>query len=213
MAIARDSSSVNTSGSNFSFTNTAGNFLLVCVRGDLASDNVSAVTYNGVSMTQVAKVIDATDRSIYMYRLASPATGSNTVAITASGGGWVVAHCISYSGVDTASPMAATAQTKDEASVSSQSISVTTTVDNAWLVGFFATNTDKTYTPDSGTTTVQSGGSVSTASCDSNGAKTPTGSYALGYGYGSAAAFAEGIVSAIAPGAEVTGGGFIYMSV
>lgn len=202
MAIVFDSKAVNETGADFAFTNTSGNFMALYVVGALGSDNVTGANYNGVAMTLVTKVIDATDRSIYMFRLVSPATGSNTVAITLGSGAWVHAYPITYSGVDTTTPITASA-TKDEAGVISQSQSVVTTIDNSWVIGFFHTNATKTFTPDSGTTNRQADSSTTGAASDSNGPITPAGSSSLGYTYNTSAAFAECIVAALAPGAAV----------
>lgn len=48
------------------------------------AQTISAMTYNGVSMTQVASRTSGTGSTIYLYRLVNPASGSNNVSITFS---------------------------------------------------------------------------------------------------------------------------------
>jgi len=108
-----------TSPRTFSFTNTAGNLLILCVGVSTASAGTvtwGAMTYNGVAMTQVVEkntnfAVNTTGGRAAIYRLINPATGSNTVSMSATIGGtsggdnhWN-AICISYSAADTTTPI------------------------------------------------------------------------------------------------------------
>jgi hypothetical protein len=89
MAIAFDSASAQATGSNatshtFAFTNTAGTFLLVGVVYSSAS-NPTSLTYNGVAMIAVDSIATSSNIRVYVYRLDSPATGSNNLEVNHSG--------------------------------------------------------------------------------------------------------------------------------
>jgi hypothetical protein len=90
------------------FNNVAGDFLLVgvvltCQTG-LGPVAVSAgPTYNSVAMTLVPGSVQAwstTDDKVQWYYLANPATGSNTVSVTGTGGNAfaILAGAISFKG-------------------------------------------------------------------------------------------------------------------
>src|SRR5581483_9241133 len=60
--------------------NAASNYLLVCVVGDATTDKVTGVTYNSVAMTLLKKLNAGTSTGwIYVFGLASPASGSHSV--------------------------------------------------------------------------------------------------------------------------------------
>lgn len=101
----------------FSFTNTAGTILYVCVGlgiGSAGTMTFGAVTYAGVAMTNVAQTSTgggATGGQIAWFRLLSPATGSNTVSIAFTFSGTpdeIMAGCISFTGNDLTMPEAQT---------------------------------------------------------------------------------------------------------
>lgn len=69
---------------SFSFTNTNGDFLVVCVSG-FRGRTISALTYNGVSLTQRATYMPWSTQHVNIWTLASPAKWANTIAITLSG--------------------------------------------------------------------------------------------------------------------------------
>lgn len=94
----------------WSFNNVAGTYL-VChfeATGTSGSSAISvAPTYNGVTMTQIGTVSWDTNRALHrIYGLVAPATGSNAVAITATGGGTfaTLGGCDSFLGVDQTTP-------------------------------------------------------------------------------------------------------------
>ena len=153
MAIAFDAA---TDGGNsatgtltFAHTCTGTNrFIVVGFVGNTV-DDVTGVTYNGVAMSLIAKVLSDSTRYVYLYGLVAPATGSNNVVITTSSADTIIGGALSYTGVKQeaaeASGTAAGASTHPQASV-------TTVTANAWVVGILAGSTNDDTTADSGTT-------------------------------------------------------------
>lgn len=109
-------------------------YLLVGFVGDVSSgaDDVSSVTYNGVSMTLIAKQLQGAtngNRWTYVYGLANPATGANNVVVTFSSSHWILAGSIEYTGVkgiDT--------YNSQTSFVNSLTSTITTGVNNCWTV-------------------------------------------------------------------------------
>jgi hypothetical protein len=107
MALALDSKSALASSSassyTVSFTNTGGNILFVGIQA--VNGTVSAVSYAGVSMLQLAHVTFVRDMQVYAlgggWGTGSPATGANNVVVTALGGTTYFVNAISYSGAST----------------------------------------------------------------------------------------------------------------
>lgn len=121
------------SGNTASFSaNNNGNFLFVATQDTSA---ITAVTYNGVSLTQIGtnQVHTAFGRTMNIWGLVNPAQGSNTLAITGATGSEAVGW-ISISGVDNTTPTSGFA--KNDATTSTPSIAVTTTVNNAYVLAF-----------------------------------------------------------------------------
>ena len=65
----------------------AGRVLIVCVIWQNRGQDVTGVTYNSVAMTSVAAKVDETILSGHVFRLANPASGSNTIAVTMASNG------------------------------------------------------------------------------------------------------------------------------
>ena len=93
MSIAFDAGSSNyeTSGSyvasnSVSHTCTGSNLLLVVRVMVIDTDSVASVTYNGVAATLISKKNYASTRWTYIYALANPATGANTLTANFSPG-------------------------------------------------------------------------------------------------------------------------------
>lgn len=144
MAIAQDSISAiisaNTGSFNFSHTCSGNNRILIVVltaRGG-ASDTISGVTYNGVSMTRVkAKDHTASTEWIYIYALLNPATGTNSISVTKTATNVSYYGAVSYTGVNTGQTL--TAITGES---TSNSISLTSTVDNSAMFVWVQNSTD-----------------------------------------------------------------------
>ena len=111
-AIARDSSlGAQITGSatslTYSFTNTAGNLLILSCQGALTNvaSNITGATYNAVSMTKLGGYDGSGgsgyNRYNYIFYLISPATGANNVVVSSSPAGFIDCYTQSYSGVKT----------------------------------------------------------------------------------------------------------------
>lgn len=207
MAIAFDASTTMSNTSSFSHTCTGTDRLLVVqIRTQISGggDCVTGVTYNSVAMTRINTIRSETNNERgYLYQLVAPATGANTVTITTSGGPSVVAGATSYTGVAQSSPID-TSGSLSQGSGTSISVSVTTTVDNDWLVGCGdgVTGAGSNFTPGSNTT--ERSEFDRNFVFDSNGPQTPTGSYSQNYSWtGSERTYM--LVAAIKPAASASG--------
>lgn len=107
-----------------------------------ATDSVTGVTYNGVAMTRVALVQNATNTqtNLYVYFLPNPATGANNVVVSFSGSRSGQVRAASYTGAANSQPEAS--NTANNANSSALSCAVTTLTDNAWVIGFFVASLD-----------------------------------------------------------------------
>lgn len=117
---------------------------IVYVVGETASDQITAVTWNGVSMTKIAAVQTPADRWISAWWVANPAS-STTISFT--GGTFWRSFSTYYTGcAQTGQPDSFNTGT----SVASTAITVATTVvaSNSWYVMFQKENTGGgSYTP------------------------------------------------------------------
>ncbi len=161
-------SSLNDGTSSYSFTNTAGNFLCIIV----ATNNSDAVTatYNGVSLTAqgTPQKMDTQNNWIQCLTLMSPATGSNTLAIT--GGAQIGSSVTTHSGVKTTGQPEVIAQ-KAQASATSVTQSITTTTDNSWVIAMAGSN----EAPSSWTNITARASNTFPYMGDSNAVVTPAG--------------------------------------
>jgi hypothetical protein len=173
MAIAYDNSTDgNGSGgvSSWTFSHTCSGenrILFVGVISDVTNDRITGVTYGGVAMTLVTKLLRSGDRYMYLYSLINPASGANNVVISANASTVIVGGAISYTGArQTSQPVAYNQATS--ASGTSLSLGVTITDSGSWMVGLFATPSAVTA---GANTTNRFGFQGGTASvmCDSNG--------------------------------------------
>lgn len=162
-----------------------------------ASTNPTSVSWGGVAMTMAVGSIAITSRgwSSLWYKTA-PASGAVTVNVTFAANTIPVMVWSLYSGVKQSAPDTSNSGTNTTTPVT---VSTTTISDNAWLVGG-TTNNNGAVT--GGTATTVRYGSVRGIG-DSNGAKSPTGSYSLSFVRAGATGMSAGIVS-IAPSVDAT---------
>lgn len=148
----------------------------------VAGAQVTGVTYNGVSMTNITGsplTIDSFG-ALYFFALANPATGSNNFSIafnnagdTGFNGGFVIGE---YSGMDsTIQPDSTT--TASVASGTSITATTTTIADNTWLVCMFELFAASTAGANTTKRTQVNVNGVTLS--DSNAAQTPAGSKSL----------------------------------
>lgn len=179
----------STASLTFSYTvgSGANRLLSVCVTGDTTVDDVTGATYNGVSMSLIAKIqATAGTRWSYSFYLLAPASGAHNVVISAGSSHFLLAGAADYSGVNASGQPDATATNSINIPASSMSTSVTTVANNDWAIlcenGF-----------SSGPPTAGAGSTVRAVDAafgtwgifDSNGPITPAGSYSMTTGYGS----------------------------
>lgn len=174
MSIAFDAVTSSTA-SSFSHTCTGSNRVLF-VGVFSGSDNVTAVSYNGVAMSLLAKVASPTAEEVYIYYLTAPTSGSNTVAIT--GGTGITNRAVSYTGA---------AQTGIPDASGTTSVTATTATrvvipvaNNTWMIAFMR-NDVATTSASSGSAQTRRGASSSIAFFDSNASLSPSG---IGYSAG-----------------------------
>lgn len=144
MALSIDSNMPSSAGAGstnalsltFAFTNTSGT-LLVCAIGwgdrQFGSNTfaLSSVTYNSVALTSAIVIqYDNTSDGAALYYLLNPATGSNNLVITFTGGSGtnnraIEAGCTSFVGNDTVSPIGVTNSAKFDTGAGDTTPSVT----------------------------------------------------------------------------------------
>lgn len=206
MAIAYDTSSTNGAEStgtsiSWSHTCTGSNRALVVIVEYAAyhSTATPSVTYNGVSMTEIAYSDwpGSTVASCTLFYLSNPASGTNTVTITFGSSIPGSGIALSYTGVkQTGQPEANSTQTVYPPSIGSLTQTVTTSTGNSWLVGGATSGSTGAKTAGSGTTIRNEITAAYLGGWDSGGALSPAGSYSLSITNSTAW---RGIVIAIAP--------------
>lgn len=179
MAIAFDAASGSSvTGTSLTYSHTctgSDRALVVHYVSDGSGDAVTGITYAGAAMTFIGRVQSPSSRWTGMYYLAAPATGANNIVVTNSVSVYTEANAASYTGVKQTGNPEVTA-TNTGSSVTSLSGTLTTLTDNAWLVmgGHAAAGSQA-----AGTGTTRRNLVLVGAIFDSNGAKSPTGSYSL----------------------------------
>lgn len=188
--IAYDTS-VQNAGTSWSHTN-AGNLLLVW--GVTDSGDPTGASYGGQAMTRIATTFGG-----YLYKLANPPTGANTVALQGAIG---TNSNISISYIDSDSVDASDQQITH--STGTVTASPTVVASNCWLVGFSlivgaqgnaitSTSTMRQEIALGGT-----GGQTRIGAADSN-ATVGTGSQSLKFDNAGASTDFIGVVLSIAP--------------
>jgi hypothetical protein len=143
-ALGNNGGSTNTFSASYT-VNAASNYLVVPSFGPQASATATAV-YGGESMTllgYVAGNVPNVSGSTYLWGLANPPTGANTLLITTDVTGYIVPLAIDYSGVGSAgNVLTYTNQTTSETSISAPgTVSVADSVligyicDGLWIMG------------------------------------------------------------------------------
>lgn len=172
MAITYVSSGITTSTSSSVDIGSLTNGCLIVGVSVNSKTGTASVTYNGVSMTAVDGIANtgSADFKLFSFILVNPASGSNTLAITASHGitvGWA-----SYSGVSSAGEPDDN-DTNTVASADNISNSVTTVRDNCWVIGCAFFTGGGSFS--SGTNYTNRSGSSGMFIGDTNAVVTPAG--------------------------------------
>lgn len=183
MAIAFDASaSGNNAGASsltIAHTCTGSDRLLLvgvfCQETPTSYDVVTGVTYNGVAMTQLAKIdCGIAVQGVYLYGLLAPATGANNIVVSASTTTDVLElKSLSYTGVKQ-SGLPDASDTSNGALVTSISNDITTILDNCWAVMW--SWSERLLNATAGVTARLGANSQSWIG-DSNGVISPAGSF------------------------------------
>lgn len=170
MAIAFDTVTSSTASSFSHTVSGSERILFVAIRS--SANTVSAVSYAGNAMTQLATVAVPGDGQIYIYYRIAPTLGANTVAIT--GGAGLTVRAVSYTGAKQSGVPDASATNSSSATISI-SQSITTVANNTWSIAFMRNDADQSD-DNSGGIATRRGTASSIAYFDSNSPKTPAGS-------------------------------------
>lgn len=120
----------------FTVGSNTNRILYVGVGQNANSEQVSAITYNGVAMTRLGGAAQST-LSAFMWCLVAPATGSNNIVLTAAGGTNYRVFASSYSGVNqSCTPDALVTDTTSTAGsgIATYTTNITTVADQDWLI-------------------------------------------------------------------------------
>lgn len=164
-------------------------------------DKCTGVTYNSNAMTQSVKLIIAGGRTFYCYTKTAPGTGSANVVVSFSESLYADAQSLSYTGVDQTNMVDGT--DTDGAGGATATLSITTTADNCWLASGGVNTIYGSVNASTGTTSRDTQGGLNVG--DSNGAKTPAGTYTMAWTQAGAPSYTVGI--SIKP---ATGGGATF---
>lgn len=180
-------------------TSGTNRYLFVGITGG-TTNNVTAVTYSGVSMTQVGTTQQRpSSRYVYLYGLVAPASGANNVVITINGGDIGQSFAFGYTGAKQATPISGVVNSSGTQANIAQS--VTTTDDNS--IAFIYAGTGAPQTVGAGTTK-RTNADYDNAYDSGNTTITPAGAYTLNITFTN-----EGfglIAGAIAPEVAATSG-------
>lgn len=196
MAIAFDaasSTSGNSSSFSWSHTCSGSDRLLVVqigIQNGAEVSPITAVTYNGVALTLQRRDYVTYQVVAETWTLVAPATGANNVQVTLSGADKMAMGAISLTGVDQSTPVGAkNGYITSSGTGGPQSISLTTSYDNSWIVEFCCVNDPQQPSVNSGQTSrwaVNTTGSPAAGNSGARGATqvaTTPGGYTCGYNW------------------------------
>ncbi len=199
---AADVLSLASSTATFSHTCSGSNRILFVslMHGSGTSDRVSGVTYNSVAMTRINRATSSNE-PCYLYYLIAPDTGANNVVVTLNTATTCRACSSSYTGA-LQSGVPDSSGTNTQESGNSIQKAITTVLDNCWLV-YGVSLADGTAATATGSGAVRA---QETENCigDSNGAKTPAGSYSGGASW-TTSSDACMVIASFAPALAATG--------
>lgn len=188
MAIVFDaaaSGSGHSTSINISHTCTGSDRILFVGTANGNGATISGVTYNSVAMTLVAASGHnaGTSQIATLWYLVAPATGSNTITITATGTTDIFGAAASYTGASqTGQPDSSNTNFDVGAGVSTLSQSTTVVASNCWAVMVGFNDNGGSLTAGTGSTRRADGGSGN-AIFDSN-TTVSTGAYSMAYSGG-----------------------------
>lgn len=144
-----------------------------------ATDNTTALTYNGTALTKlVGRELTTTDQFISLWYLVNPTSGSNNITWTASVNSYSYAAWSVYTGAPVATTVIGTNTDSADDASAPMTLTLTTQGDNAWLVSGVRSTDYGDHAASTGTTErAQFAGSIG----DSNGAQSPAGAYSMSW--------------------------------
>lgn len=178
---------------------------MAVIGNNSAVDNITHVKYNGIPATQIGRRLNPDSggtRWVYLYCLAAPSTGANTVEIKfAANQDFIGSFAASYTGAQQTCSGLASSTNATDGTFTATSITgtVTTVADNSWTVAAMANDTGNN-TAQAGTTFRGTNTAFAQSLGDSNGAITPAGATSLGATF--SASDAAIVIAAFAPAAE-----------
>lgn len=211
MAIAFDAVSTKSqdaaSSATWAHTCTGDNRALVVGVEIGTGQTVTGVTYNSVAMTRVntQAIGGSTFNNVYLYYLINPSTGANNIVVSGSGSTFIYCAATSYTGVFQVSTY--DSQVASSTTGTAITLNTITQFDSTWLVGFFSKGTATAAAENSAgaNTTIRGSDSNSWFSiCDSNGAKSPPGTYSLSINISTSRLVGLNIVSLIPVGVRTS---------
>lgn len=177
--VAQNAGSGNIAGSPYTVGSGSNRFLFVSIVGDVlgGSDDISSVTYAGVSMSLSIKQTTANsdNRFTYLYYLAAPATGSNNVAVSCTSPcpHYVLVGASSYAGVAQVTPEATTSAIQP--TNGNITTTLTTLTNNDWTILMAQTDSFGPTAVSGATRRAVDATYGNWSLFDSNGAITPAG--------------------------------------
>lgn len=158
-------------------------FASILTRNTGGGDQVTAVTYNGVAMTQAGKVALDAQRERYLYFLVNPDveifTAEDGIVVTTNNiDRSLIIAASSYFGAKQVAP-SIMSTVGPSASVSTISISETPTIDNSWIVALFAGGSDYAGGLTEGANTILRGGNTNYQMADSGDPISPAALHTL----------------------------------
>lgn len=213
MAIAFDAASArqDTAGVSTSFaftTSGADRILFVGVWVGTNTDIITGVTYNGVAMTLVATIQSTVNSRAYLWALANPASGSNTVSVPRTDSvGSAQVRAISYTGAFQSSTVD-NSTTVNTTSGTTETLTLTPVATNCWAVAFFRQDVTNTPTAGAGTTLRGLSGDGLSICGDSNG--VISGSTSLILNAGGTITQGPAVMASFAPSGAVAATGSMF---
>jgi hypothetical protein len=216
MAVAFDAqskdSAVFQAGTSFSWNHTfsgSNRYAVVSIFTYTPVGTLTAPTIGGVSMTQL-QVTDLSGlNKLWLFGLVAPATGSQSIAFSfSSSNSFVAAVATSYTGVDQTNPIDVSAIANKATTGSTYNPAITSTVDNAWVVGTFRATQGSSYSASVGTLR-DGANALAMYNWDSNAPQTPAGTYTATITSNAGSDLWSGIIASLKP---AVGGGATYSS-
>lgn len=169
-----------------------------------ATFTITGITYAGVAMTKAGteQKAGASNTWSSLWYLVAPTIGTNNIVVTSSGSTDLLALSSSYTGARQSG--VPDAYTSSSGSGDPYTQSITTVTDNSWILAGFATQRSQA----AGASTTFRYNVSGYVIADSNGPKSPTGSYSLVTDQDPSGALMAATIVSFAP-ATSTNGNFL----